>query len=138
LTLPGNCVVWRGTAPLTAPSGTCSIVYRWIQVGKNVTLNLSACYSTGGTNVTNVSISLPQTIPTPTNFTNWVGACAILGFGNGNIAPATGNIINTSGNKTAITCNENGLGNCLAICICQLTTIAASSRASATITYIAQ
>jgi len=136
LTLPGNCVVWRGTTPLTIPSGTCSIVYRWIQVGKNVTLNLSACYSVGGTNVTNVSISLPQTIPTPTNFSTWVGACSILGFGNGNISTATG--INTSGNKAAITCNENGLGNCYAICVCQCATAANSTRATTTITYIAQ
>jgi hypothetical protein len=136
LTLPGNCVSWRGATP--APSGACCSVYRWIQVGKNVTLNVSACWTTSTAAFTSVSISLPQTIPTPTNFTNWVGACSVLGFGNGNIAAATGNPINTNGNKTAITCNENGLGNCYAICICQVTGAANSNRASATITYIAQ
>jgi hypothetical protein len=135
LTLPGNCVSFRPTS-LGAPSGTCCSVYRWVQVGKNVTLNISACWTTSTFSFTNVSISLPQTIPTPTNFSTWVGACSILGFGNGNISTATG--INTSGNKTAITCNENGLGNCYAICICQCAATANSNRATATITYIAQ
>ena len=137
LTLPGNCVVWRGTS-VTPPSGACCSVYRWIQVGKNVTLSVNACWTTGGTNITNVSISLPQTIPTPVPFTGFSGACSILGFGDGNIAQATGTIYNTSGNKTAIACNENGLGNCYAICICQVLTLANTNRATATVTYISQ
>jgi hypothetical protein len=113
-------------------------VYRWIQVGKNVTLSVNACWQTGVNNITNATISLPQTIPTPVPFTGFSGACSILGFGDGNIAQATGNPYNTSGNKTALTCNENGLGNCYAICICQALTLVASNRATATITYIAQ
>jgi len=139
LSLPGNCFVFRCNNGVTSqPTGTCANFYRWIQIGKNVTLIVSSCFTTGATNVTNATISLPQTIPSPINTTGFSGACSILGFGNGNLANATGTTFNTSGNKTAITCNENGLGNCYAICICQALTTANTNRALATITYIAQ
>jgi hypothetical protein len=54
-------ITWDGTAP----SGTTTHTYNWIQVGNMVTLNISLIYGTAGTTNTNVTMSLPADCPAP-------------------------------------------------------------------------
>lgn len=52
---------WNGTAP----SGSATKEYRWLQVGKNVTLWMSFKYATAGSGNTTITIPMPTDCPSP-------------------------------------------------------------------------
>jgi hypothetical protein len=54
-------ITWNGTAPT---SGNLS--YRWVRIGRMVTINIALVYANAGTGNTQVLIALPSDAPTPT------------------------------------------------------------------------
>jgi hypothetical protein len=65
--------VWNGTAPT---SGTLS--YRWIRIGKMVTINISLVYANAGSSNTQITIPLPSDAPTPTKPSGLTSASNLL------------------------------------------------------------
>jgi len=84
-------IIWSTTAPTTILSNT----YRWNQVGSLVTVRLSLSYSVAGSN-TQVIISLPTDLPTPSSPTGFTGASDILYYGTGSLTTTTSLIAATS------------------------------------------
>jgi hypothetical protein len=72
---------WVGTTP---PSGTLTASYRWMQVGKNVTVYLWAKWATTGTNITGFDATIPADLPLPAEPTplNAVGDVMYSGVAN--------------------------------------------------------
>jgi len=69
----------------TAPSGTTNHTYRWVQVGKQVTVWVNLVFGTAGSAITACTIPFPSTLPTPASPTGISGANAILYTGSGSI-----------------------------------------------------
>jgi len=84
-------ITWSTTAPTTILSNT----YKWSQVGSLVTVRLSLSYSVAGSN-TQVIISLPTDLPTPSAPTGFTGASDILYYGTGSLTTTTSLIAATS------------------------------------------
>jgi len=75
-------IVWTGGAAPTVPNHTYSLS----QVGNLVTLMINLSYGTvGGTGLTNVTMELPSTAPTPALPSSVTAAGDVLSFINGNI-----------------------------------------------------
>jgi hypothetical protein len=98
-----GAINWTGTTP---PSGTPSHRYRWCQIGKQVTITISLNYSSAGTALTAVKITLPAGCPNPTNFGTLTAANDILGsawafLGTSTTAATTGRVLlqNNAGNN---------------------------------------
>jgi hypothetical protein len=88
-------ITWTGT---TAPSGTTNHKYRWVQVGKQVTLTISLNYGTAGSALTAVKMTLPSDCPSPTNFGTLTSANDIIGsawafLGTSTTAATTGRVL---------------------------------------------
>ena len=84
-------ITWSTTAPTTILSNT----YKWNQIGSLVTVRLSLSYSVAGSN-TQVIISLPTDLPTPSAPTGFTGASDILYYGTGSLTTTTSLIAATS------------------------------------------
>jgi len=61
-----------------APTGLTSANYSWTQVGKTVTVNFNAIYTTPGTTISSLFFNLPSDLPAPLVPTGWSGASAYL------------------------------------------------------------
>ena len=88
-------ITWTGT---TAPSGTTNHKYRWVQVGKQVSLTISLNYGTAGSALTAVKLTLPADCPNPTNFGTLTSANDIIGsawafLGTSTTAATTGRVL---------------------------------------------
>ena len=88
-------ITWTGT---TAPSGTTNHRYRWVQVGKQVSLTISLNYGTAGAALTAVRMTLPSDCPSPTNFGTLTAANDIIGsawafLGTSTTAATTGRVL---------------------------------------------
>ena len=85
--------VWTGT---TAPSGTTTFTYNYIQIGNAVTLKITILYSVAGLALTSVFLPLPTDAPIPLKPTGFTGVLNYLyaanGFALGAVAaaPASG------------------------------------------------
>jgi hypothetical protein len=79
-------ITWTGT---TAPSGTTNHSYRWTRIGKLVSLNINLLYSTNGSALTAVTITLPSDAPIPSQPSGMTSA-------NDNLYPIYAQIINPS------------------------------------------
>jgi hypothetical protein len=96
-------ITWTGT---TAPSGTTNHRYRWVQIGKQVSLTISLNYGTAGSALTAVKLTLPADCPNPTNFATLTAANDIIGsawafLGTSTTAATTGRVLlqNNAGNN---------------------------------------
>lgn len=77
-------ITWNQTSP---PSGSTNHSYRWSQIGKMVTLQISLVYGTAaGANQTTVQMALPTDCPTPITPSGMSATnLDVLYFGNGNL-----------------------------------------------------
>ena len=96
-------ITWTGT---TAPSGTTNHKYRFVQIGKQVTLTISLNYGTAGSALTAVKLTLPSDCPSPTNFGTLTAANDIIGsawafLGTSTSSATTGRVLlqNNAGNN---------------------------------------
>ncbi len=69
-----NTITFGGVAPTTLTSAN----YSWSQIGKTVTVQFNAIYTTSGTSVTGLFFTLPSDMPAPLVPTGWTGASAYL------------------------------------------------------------
>ena len=79
-------ISWAGT---TAPSGTTTHSYNWIQVGNLVTLNITLRYSVTGSAITSVFIDLPSDCPSPVKPSGLTSALEKLYIGSGRLSVGT-------------------------------------------------
>jgi hypothetical protein len=76
-------ITWTAGA---APSGTTNFSYNWIKIGNLAALNISLFYSTAGTTVTAVTLTLPPGAPTPIKPPGFTGALNTLYQATGKIS----------------------------------------------------
>lgn len=84
LTYTGT-VTWDGTPPTTVVTN----IYRWLQIGKLVTLIMDLVYTNAGTANTTVTWTLPTDCPSPEAKTGLTAANSVLNNGSGGIATST-------------------------------------------------
>lgn len=79
-------IAWTGT---TAPSGTTTHSYNWIQVGNLVTLNITLRYAVAGSALTAALINLPSDCPSPFRPSGLTSASEKLYIGSGKFSITT-------------------------------------------------
>lgn len=84
-------ITWTGT---TAPSGATNHSFRFTQVGKCVTLNISLVYATNGNGITRVVVTLPSSAPTPLQPAGLTSALQNLYITNAQLITATNTTTN--------------------------------------------
>lgn len=97
-------ITWTGT---TAPSGATNHTYRYTQVGKCVTINISLVYATNGTQITRLVATLPSGAPTPAQPTGLTGASQIIYVTYAQLITST----NTTSNAIARSTFRNNAAN---------------------------
>jgi hypothetical protein len=97
-------LTWTGT---TAPSGATNHTYRYTQVGKCVTINISLVYATNGTQITRLVATLPSGAPTPAQPTGLTGASQIIYVTYAQLITST----NTTSNAIARSTFRNNAAN---------------------------
>lgn len=82
----GGTITWNGTPPTTVISQQ----YKWIRIGKWVTITLAIVYTNAGVTNTTVAFTLPTDCPTPSNIAG-MGASAseAMYMGVGRLEPST-------------------------------------------------
>lgn len=77
-----SAISWNGTAP-TSP---ISLNYKWNQVGSLVTVRFNLVYTTAGASNSQLTISLPSTMPTPASPSGFTSASDVICFGSGSFS----------------------------------------------------
>jgi hypothetical protein len=103
-------ISWTGT---TQPSGTTNHSYRWTQIGKLVTVNVSLVYGTAGSTLTAATMDLPSDCPTPSSPAGISGNSRILYYGSGNMT-ANGQI-GTNASRAGLIINSASTGYSLTV-----------------------
>ena len=78
-----STITWTGT---TAPTSPISLNYKWSQIGSLVIARFNLVYTTAGSTITQLTITLPSTMPTPLSPTGFTAASDVLYYANGNFA----------------------------------------------------
>lgn len=92
-TYAGTISAFVGT---TAPSGTVTATYRWIQLGKVIRFFFWVKWVTAGTAITQFDFTLPSGLPAPYETTTFNATGDLMYKGAANLSGAT-NAINNSG-----------------------------------------
>ena len=102
-----DAIAWTGT---TAPSGTTTHSYNWIQVGNLVTLNITLRYAVAGSALTAALINLPSDCPSPFRPSGLTSASEKLYIGPGRFSVGTSTNSTTPFAEASIRNNSTATG----------------------------